>query len=64
MSDLKYVGEGRHLVGIPTLNLTAAEVAVLAEQRGVAAAELRAVLVRSGLYKATPPPKPSALAEK
>lgn len=60
MSDLRYVGEGRALVGIPTTDLTAAEVAALAEQRGVDAAEFGALLVRSGIYSAKPPSKPSA----
>lgn len=59
MNDLVYVGP-RHLVGIPATDLTAAEVAALAEQRGVAAAELRSILVRSGLYSPKPPSKAPA----
>lgn len=49
--SLKYVGQGRHLVGIPAADLSGAEVAALAVQRGVAASELTERLIRSGLYK-------------
>jgi hypothetical protein len=63
VSDVRYVGKGQALVGIPNTDLTAAEVAALADQRGVAADELEALLVRSGLYAAKPPSKPSAPVE-
>lgn len=55
MTQLRYVGDGRFVVGIPTTDLTVAEVAVLAEQLGVAVAELERTLVESGLYQAKPP---------
>lgn len=49
--SLKYTGRGRHLVGIPAADLSEAEVAALAVQRGLAVSELTERLVRSGLYK-------------
>jgi len=59
VSDLRYVGKGRHLVGIPATDLTAAEVEVLAERRGITPAALQALLVRSGLYSTKPSSAPA-----
>lgn len=54
MKDLIYVGAGRFLVGIPATDLTVDQVAELAEQRGLSAAELLALLSRSGIYSVKP----------
>ena len=45
-----YVGDGRFLPGIPTTELNAGQIAVIARKRGLTSAAMRARLVASGLY--------------
>lgn len=59
MKDLIYVGDGRFLTGIPDTDLTAAEIAALADQRHTTAADLFKALVGSGLYSPKQPAKPA-----
>jgi hypothetical protein len=54
MSDLKYVGDGRAIVGIPADTINAATLEALAAKRGRKPAELRKELVDSGLYAEKP----------
>ena len=50
MTDMKYRGRGRFLVGVPARDLTSDEVARLPEH-------LRRRMSASGLYEAVKPPK-------
>ena len=59
MKDLAYVGEGQFLTGIPATDLTAADIAAIAEQRRTTAADLFKALVGSGLYSPKQPAKPA-----
>ena len=64
MKDLEYIGDGRFLAGIPDTDLGVDDIAALAAQRGVAAADLFERLTKSGLYQPKKPSsKPSAPAE-
>lgn len=49
-SDLRYVGDGRFLPGIPADDLDAGQLAAIARKRGLSPSVLRARLIASGLY--------------
>lgn len=55
---LAYRGEGRFLPGIPAIDLTVAQLAAIARDRGQSIATLRARLVASGLYAPARSKKP------
>ena len=50
MKGLTYIGRGRFVVGIPATDLTAADIAALARDRGESTNSLRARLIASGCY--------------
>lgn len=52
MKQLAYIGDGRFTHGIPDTDLSADDIAALAEAKGKKPAELTKELVESGLYKA------------
>jgi len=48
--DLRYVGKGRFLVGIPAADIPHSSLATLAARRSETVAELQRRLLASGLY--------------
>ena len=50
MNDLRYVGKGRFLVGIPAHDIPAYSLPTLAARRGETVVELQRRLLASGLY--------------
>lgn len=58
MRGLVYIGDGRFLPGIPATDLSAAQIAAIARDRGQTPGYLRAWLVTSGLYAPARSAKP------
>jgi hypothetical protein len=50
MKGLTYIGQGRFVVGVPAIDLTAGQVAEIARRRGLTTNQLRSRLVASGCY--------------